>query len=380
MEPFDGGRRPLALCAGALVVALIGGCGKGTPPAPPPADVKVASVRQEDVPIVREWIGYLDGSVNAEIRAQVSGYLVRQDYREGSAVKRGDLLFEIDARPFAAALKLAEGQLAQAAAGQGKARQDVERFTPLARDKAVSQEELDDAVQASLAADAQVTSAQANVEQAQLNLSFTHIASPIDGVAGLVKGQIGDLVGPSTGVLTTVSTLDPIKAYFQVSEQSYLEFWKLEASPHGLPTGLAFDLVLSDGSVYPLKGSYFAIDRAVDSNTGTLSVVAEFPNPQGLLRPGQYARVRAVVGTEKGALLVPRRALNELQGSYQLATVDADNHVHLVTAAVGEAVGDDVAILSGLRPGDRVVVEGIQKVKDGALVNPLPFAAAEAPK
>lgn len=380
MEPFEGGRRPLALCAGALVVAFLGGCGKGAPPAPPPADVKVVAVEERDVPVVREWIGYLDGSVNAEIRAQVSGYLIRQDYKEGSAVKRGDPLFEIDARPFTAALMQAQGQLAQAEAGQGKARLDVERFTPLARDKAVSQEELDDAVQAGLAADAQVTSAKANVEQAVLNLSFTHIASPIDGIAGLVKAQIGDLVGPATGVLATVSTVDPVKAIFQVSEQSYLEFWKLEASSHVPPAGLAFDLVLSDGSVYPLKGSFFAIDRAVDANTGTLSVVAEFPNPDDLLRPGQYARVRAVVGTEKGALLVPRRALNELQGSYQLATVDAGNHAHLVTATVGEPVGNLVAILGGLKPGDRVVVDGIQRVRDGALVNPLPFEAAEASK
>jgi membrane fusion protein (multidrug efflux system) len=380
MEPFDGVRRPLALCAGAFAVALLGGCGKGAPPAPPPADVEVVAVEQRDVPVVREWIGYLDGSVNAEIRAQVGGYLVKQDYSEGTAVKKGDLLFEIDSRPFKDALMQAQGQLAQAKAGLGKAKLDVERFTPLAREKAVSQEELDDAVQAKLAAEAQVTSARANVEQAALNLSFTHITSPIDGIAGLVKTQIGDLVGPSTGLLTTVSTVDPIKAYFQVSEQSYLEFWRLEASSHVLPSALVFDLILSDGSVYPLKGSYFAIDRAVDTDTGTLSVVAEFPNPQGLLRPGQYARVRSVVGTEKGALLVPRRALNELQGSYQVATVDPDNKVHLVTATIGEAVGDDVAILSGLKPGDRVVVEGIQKVRDGALVNPLPYTAAEASK
>src|SRR5271167_288404 len=190
MEPLDGAWRPLALCAGAFAVALLGGCGKGAPPAPPPADVEVVAAEQRDVPVVREWIGYLDGSVNAEIRAQVSGYLVRQDYREGSAVKKGDLLFEIDARPFTAVLRQMEGQLAQAEAGQGKARLDVERFTPLARDKAVSQEELDDAVQAKLAADAQVTSARANVEQALLNLSFTHVASPIDGIAGLVKTQI----------------------------------------------------------------------------------------------------------------------------------------------------------------------------------------------
>ncbi len=380
MDAYDGRGRPFALFAGTLALALVAGCGKGPDQAPPPVDVEVAAVEQRDVPVVREWIGTLDGSVDAQIRAQVSGYLVRQDYKEGSAVRKGDPLFEIDARPFAAALRQAQGQLGEAQAQLGKAKLDVARFTPLARDKAVSQEELDDAVQASLAAEAQVTSARANVEQAALNLGFTHIVSPIDGIAGLVKTQIGDLVGPATGVLTTVSTVDPIKAYFPVSEQSYLEFWRLAPASHLTSKDLRFDLILTDGSTYPAKGSFFAIDRAVDPDTGTLSVVAEFPNPSGLLRPGQYARVRAVVGSEKGALLVPRRALNELQGGYQLATVDADNRVHLVTATVGEPLGDQVAILSGLKPGDRVVAEGLQKVREGALVNPLPYAAAEAPR
>jgi membrane fusion protein (multidrug efflux system) len=380
METFVGAGRPLALSAGAIALALMGGCGKGPEQAAPPVDVEVAAVVQRDVPVVREWIGTLDGSVDAQIRAQVSGYLVKQDYREGSAVRRGDLLFEIDPRPFAAVLRQAQGQLAEAQAQLGKAKLDVARYTPLARDKAVSQEELDDAVQASLAAEAQVASARANVEQAALNLGFTRIASPIDGIAGLVKTQIGDLVGPATGVLTTVSTVDPIKAYFPVSEQSYLEFWKIAPASHMTSSDLRFDLILTDGSTYPAKGTFFAIDRAVDPGTGTLSVVAEFPNPGGLLRPGQYARVRAVVGIEKGALLVPRRALNELQGGYQLATVDPENRVHLVAATVGEPLGDLVAILSGLKPGDRVVAEGLQKVRDGALVNPLPFAAAQAPR
>src|ERR1700690_1904308 len=275
MEPFDGGARRLALCAGALALALVAGCGKGPAQAPAPVDVRAAAVEQRDVPVVREWIGTLDGSVNAQIRAQVSGYLVRQEYREGSAVKRGDPLFEIDSRPFAAALRQAQGQLAEAQAQLEKARLDVERFTPLARDKAVSQEELDDAVQASLAADAQVASARANAEQAALNLGFTHVVSPIDGIAGLVKTQIGDLVGPASGVLTTVSDVDPIKAIFPVSEQSYLEFWRLAPASHMQPSGLSFDLILSDGSAYPAKGTFFAIDRAVDGNTGTLMVVAE---------------------------------------------------------------------------------------------------------
>jgi RND family efflux transporter MFP subunit len=380
MEQFERVSRPFAVCAGALLIALVGGCGKGAVQAPPPVDVKIAGVVQQDVPVVREWIGYLDGSVNAEIRAQVSGYLVKQDYAEGSFVKKGDPLFEIDSRPFVAALRQADGQLAQAQAGLGKANLDVARYRPLVQDKAISQEELDDAVQASLAADAQVTSARANVDQAVLNVSFTHVVSPISGIAGLVKGEIGDLVGPSTGVLTTVSTVNPIKAYFSVSEQSYLEFWRKEMETNALPGGTGFDLVLSDGSTYPLKGKFFAIDRQVDANTGTLTVVAVFPNPQSVLRPGQYARVRAVTGVQKGALIVPKRALNELQGSYQVATVDSENHVHLVTATVGEQVGNSVAILSGLKPGDQVVVEGIQKVRDGVLVNPLPFTTAEAAK
>ena len=302
MDAYDGRGRPFALFAGTLALALVAGCGKGPDQAPPPVDVEVAAVEQRDVPVVREWIGTLDGSVDAQIRAQVSGYLVRQDYKEGSAVRKGDPLFEIDARPFAAALRQAQGQLGEAQAQLGKAKLDVARFTPLARDKAVSQEELDDAVQASLAAEAQVTSARANVEQAALNLGFTHIVSPIDGIAGLVKTQIGDLVGPATGVLTTVSTVDPIKAYFPVSEQSYLEFWRLAPASHLTSKDLRFDLILTDGSTYPAKGSFFAIDRAVDPDTGTLSVVAEFPNPQRPPPPGPVrARARRRGVGEGGA-------------------------------------------------------------------------------
>jgi membrane fusion protein (multidrug efflux system) len=308
----------------------------------------------------------------------VSGYLLKQDYKEGAVVAKGDPLFEIDPRPFAAALAVADGQLAQAQAQLGKADLDVKRYTPLAQEKAVSQQELDDAIQTQLAAGAQVASARAAVDQASLNLSFTHIVSPVDGIAGLVQAQIGDLVGPATGILTTVSTVDPIKAYFPVSEQDYLEFRGREPNAPSIPTGIDFELILSNGTTYPQKGSFFAIDRQVDANTGTLRVVAVFPNPNGLLRPGQFARVRAVVSVEPGALLVPSRALSELQGGYQLATVDAENHVHIVTVAVGQQVGSQMVVATGLHPGDRVVAEGIQKVKDGSLVNPLPFIAEAA--
>ncbi len=380
MDPFNRRGRVFVYFLGVLESAFLGGCGKQAAQAPPPADVQVVAVEQRDVPVVREWIGSLDGFVNAQIRAQVSGYLVKQDYREGSSVRKGDPLFEIDPRPFAAVLAQAEGQLAQAKAQLGKADLDVERYTPLARDKAISQEELDDAVQAKLAAEALVATAGAAADQARLNLSFTHIVSPIDGIAGLIQAQIGDLVGPTTGILTTVVTVDPIKAYFPISEQAYLGFRGLEPGAPSIPAGIAFDLILSDGSAYPAKGTFLAIDNQVDGNTGTLRVAATFPNPNGLLRPGQYAKVRAVVSVEKGALLVPQRALTELQGGYQLATVDAGNHAHIITVKTGEQIGSRMVVETGLQPGDRVVADGTQKITDGKLVNPIPFAASAAAK
>jgi membrane fusion protein, multidrug efflux system len=363
---------------GAVILVFTGGCGKRADQAPVPVDVQVAAVEQKDVPITREWVGSLDGFVNAQIRAQVTGYLLKQDYTEGSVVAKGAPLFEIDPRPFAAELKAANGRLAQAQAQLDKAALDVKRYEPLAQEKAISQQEYDDAVQAQLEAAAQVASARGALDQARLNLEFTNIVAPVDGIAGLVQAQIGDLVGPATGVLTTVSTVDPIKAYFPINEQDYLEFRGREPDAPSIPAGIEFELILSDGTTYPRKGTFFAIDRQVDSNTGTLRVVAVFPNPNGLLRPGQFARVRAVVNVEHGALLVPQRALSELQGGYQLATVDAQNHVHIVSVKVGQQTGFEMVIEAGLHPGDRVVAEGIQKVKEDTLVNPLPFTSAEA--
>jgi RND family efflux transporter MFP subunit len=383
MDPFNLGRSSVVLVGGALVLGAVGGCSKAPSGPPPVADVQVVAVEQKDVPIIHEWVGTLDGFVNAQIRAQVSGYLVKQDYREGAAVKKGDVLFEIDPRPFEAALAQANGVLAQAKAQLGKAELDVARDTPLASEKAISQEEMDDAVQAHLAAQAQVQSAQAGVDQAQLSLSFTRVTSPIDGIAGLISAQIGDLVGPTTGALTSVSDVDPIKAIFPVSEQSYLgrvTAVNFSETADESVSKVQYDLILSDGSVYPKKGRFFAIDNQVNGNTGTLQVVAVFPNPNGVLRAGQYAKVRAVVSVEKGALVVPQRALTELQGSYQLATVDASNHAHILTVTTGGQVGPLVVVESGLHPGDRVVADGIQKVVDGAEVNPVPFVAAEPSK
>jgi len=359
------------------MIGVMGGCARSQNQAPAVQDAQVVAVEQRDVPVVDEWVGTLDGFVNAQVRAQVSGYLVKQDDREGSAVRQGDLLFEIDPRPFAAALSQAEGVLAQAQAQHGKAELDVARYTPLARSMAISQEELDNAVQARLAAEAQVASARAAVDQARLNMGFTRIVSPVDGISGLIRAQIGDLVGPTTGALTTVSNVDPIKAYFPISEQAYLAFRGRDAGAPAIPAGTTFELVLSDGSKYGRKGEFYAIDNQVDGNTGTVRVVAVFPNPEGLLRPGQYAKVRAVVRVEKGALLVPQRALTELQGSYQVATVDSGNHAHIVNVRTGVQAGSQVVVESGLRPGDRVVADGIQKIRDGALVNPIPFSTAE---
>ena len=380
MDPFNWNRGTVVVFAGALALGAAAGCEKAQQAAPAPADVQVVAVERRDVPVVREWVGYLDGFVNAQIRAQVSGYLVKQDYKEGAPVRQGDALFEIDPRPFAAALSQAEGVLGQARAQFGKAELDVARFTPLARDKAVSQEELDDAIQSRIAAQAQVRSAQAGVDQAKLLLGFTKVTSPITGIAGLIRAQIGDLVGPTTGVLTTVSTVDPIKAYFPIGEQDYLEFMKRSKGSASIPKDAEFELILSDGTLYPRKGSFFAIDSQVDANTGTLRTVALFPNPEGLLRPGQYGRVRAVLRVETGALVVPQRALTELQGSYQVATVDASNHTHIVTVKTGTQIGALVVIESGIGPGDRVVADGVQKIKPDVVVNPVPFEAGATAK
>ncbi len=380
MDPFNRGRHSVVLFGCALAIGLAAGCEKAPVAAPPPPDVQVVNVGQKDVPVVREWVGALDGSVNALIRAQVTGYLVKQDYQEGAAVKQGDILFEIDPRPLEASKAQAQAMLGQAQANLDKANLDVERYTPLARDKAVSQEELDDAVQSSLAAKAQVAAAQAALDEAKLMLNYAHVVSPIDGIAGLVRAQIGDLVGPATGILTTVSDVDPIKAYFPISEQAYLGFRDRSPGAKGILAGVKFDLILSDGSLYPRKGTFFAIDSQVDANTGTLRVVAEFPNPDGLLRAGQYAKVRAVVSVRKGALVVPQRALTELQGAYQVATVDSTDHAHILTVKPGDQVGSEVVVESGLNPGDRIVADGIQKITEGLAVNPVPFAPQAAAK
>jgi RND family efflux transporter MFP subunit len=359
--------------AAALTMAVgICGCKKAAPPPPPPAEVQVVTVTPRDVPIVKEWIGSLDGFVNAQIHAQVTGYLLTQNYVEGSDVKKGDLLFQIDPRPFQALLDQANAKLALDEAQRSRTKWDVERYAPLAKQNAISQQEYIDAVQSDLAAEAQVKADTAAVDSAKLNLEFTRIISPIDGLAGIALAQIGDLVGPSGTLLTTVSTVDPIKVFFPVSEQDYLAYRRqhtnaLERASH--EQGLSLQLILADGSIYPTPGRFYFAGREVNLTTGTLQLAGLFPNPDRVLRPGQFAHVRAETQIRKGALLVPQRAVTELQGSYQIATVDAEDKAHIRPVTVGERIGSEWIIEQGIQSGERVVVEGTQKVKEGVKVN-----------
>jgi RND family efflux transporter MFP subunit len=366
------GRLLCSLFSAVLISSAVG-C-KNKPAAPAPPQVEVMTATTTNLPIFEEWIGTLEGYVNAQIRGQVTGYLLSQNYAEGSEVKQGDLLFEIDPRPFQAVLDQALAKLAQDQAQADKTELDVNRYTPLAKEQAISQEELDDAVQANLGAVAQIKADEAAIENARLNLGFTRITSPIDGLAGLAQAQIGDLVGQSSGsVLTTVSTINPIKVYFQVSEQSYLTFWRRFIISQASPQDFPLQLIFADGSVYPGQGKFFFADRQVNPNTGTLQIVGLFSNADFTLRPGQYGRVRAETQMLTNAIIVPQRAIAELQGTYQVTVLTSTNTAHLENVTVGAQVGSGWVIQNGLQPGDRIVVEGTQKVKEGSAVTPVPY-------
>ncbi len=403
------------LTAGLFLASA--GCSRQSSGAPAPVvpDVEVVEVQQRDVPIYNEWIGTLDGLVNADIKAEVSGYLLEQAYQEGTFVKKGQLLFQIDPRPFQAALDQAQGLLAQAQgqlsqaqaqlqqaeaqvavaeANQRRTQLDVDRYTPLAQQQAITQQDLDNAIQNNYAAKAQVQaaiaqvataraqiavanaavqSANAAVETARINLGFTHITSPIDGIPGIAQQQVGALVSPASPVITTVSTLDPIKVYFTVSEQEYLDFHRRYATPAVLDAErkqLRLELILADGTVYPQNGNFYFADRQVDVKTGAIRIAGLFPNPGNNLRPGQYARIRMSTRIHPGALLVPQRAVTELQGGYQVAVVDRSNKVNIRTVKVSDRVGSQWIIDDGLQPGERVVTEGVQKIRQGIQVNP----------
>src|SRR5580700_5615079 len=392
-----------ALLAVILLIVLTRSGTKASVQAPPPPIVEVATVEQRDVPVYGEWIGTLTGQVNADVKAQVTGYLLTRKYREGSYVKKGQLLFEIDPRPFQASLDQAKGQLAQAQAqliqdqaqlataeaNQLKSQLDVEKYGPLARVDAVSKQDFDNATQTDLAnkaqvqaaqaaiaaAKAQIQAGQAQVETASINLGFTRIVSPIDGIAGIAQAQVGDLFSTSSGPLTTVSTLDPIRDYFTVSEQQYLalqkrfsdsekDHWKLQ-------------LILADGTKYPQEGQFYFADRQVNPNTGAIQLAALFPNSGNVLRPGQYGKVRAIVRVQQNALLIPQAAVNEQQGSYLVAVVDKDNRVSMRPVQVGQRTDTMWVIQSGLNPGERVVVEGQQNLRPGMTVQTRPFKGVE---
>ena len=391
--------RSQALRANVLQLTLFAslifsGCGSDAPKnaqagAPPPPTVQVATVQQKDVALSSEWIATMDGFVNSQIQPHVQGYLIKQNYREGSVVHKGELLFEIDPRPFQAALDQskaqlvqAEAQVAQAQAQLVKTQQDVTRDTPLAEAKAIAQSQMDDDLQAKNGAAAAVASSQANVgaakaavETNELNLSYTKIVSLVDGVAGIALAQVGDLVSPTT-LLTSVSQVDPIKVYFPMGEQDYLKAQKVRINGKAgqvLPLeGIPLTLLLADGSTYPHVGKVLWTDRQVDTSAGTIRVAAAFPNPSGVLRPGEYGRVRAVTENRHNAILVPQAGVTELQGTYQAAVVGADNKVTIQNIQVGSQVGADWIVTQGINVGDRVIVGGMQYARPGATVTPVP--------
>lgn len=376
----------------ALIVGSVRPKGTSGATSTAPVEVQVIEVERRNVPIYAEWIGTLDGFTNADVRAQVSGYILRQGYQEGAFVKKGQLLFEIDPRPFRAALDQAEGQLAQAKAMlanveaiQRRTELDVNRYTPLAKEQAASQQDLDNAVQNNLAAKATVQTAKAQiktdeaaVENARINLDFTRLVAPIDGIAGQAQLQVGALVNPASGPVTSISTVDPIKVYFTVSESEYLDWrrrFPTEESRLAANRGLRLQLILADGTVYPLEGSFYFADRQVNLGTGSIRLAGVFPNSGNILRPGGYGRVRAVVRTQKNALLIPQRAASQLQGSYQVAVVGPDNKASIRTVALGNQIGSQWIVTDGLKPGERVVAEGTQKVRAGSLVKITAFSS-----
>jgi RND family efflux transporter MFP subunit len=372
---------PALLCF-FLIVVQCAGCGEKKPPPGAAPQVQVVPVVQKDVSIYSEWVATLDGYVNAQIQPQVSGYLIKQDYREGSLVHKDDVLFEIDPRPFQAVLDQAKAQLAQAEAQLGNATLNVNRDIPEAEANAIARSQLEGDTQAQLAAKATVAAGRAAVEQAALNLNFTKVRSLISGIAGIAQVQVGNLVTPSA-VLTAVSQVDPIKTYFPISGEDYLRIAdKIHPETVNLLSSaspIALQLILANGSTYARSGGILFADRQVDQQTGTIRIAGAFANPGNILRPGQYAKVRAVTQILKGALMVPQRAVSQLQGSAQVAVVGADNKVTIRSVQTGERVDTMWVITGGLTAGDRVVAEGVQKVKDGSTVTPTPFTSASAP-
>ena len=363
------------LCVLAALLALVSLCcscsRKTVQTAPPPPEVLVTTVTPQDVPRVLERVATLDGFINANINAQVQGYIISRDYQEGSVVKKGDLLFQIDPRPFEAALAQARGTLAKDTANQVKADADEKRAMDLFKKKVISDQERDTATAAADSTRANVEADEAAVNQAEINLGYTKITAPIDGVVGFANNQVGDLVGPSTGPLTTMSQIDPIKAVVTAGEGPFTDFVSRHPDATERNTyikSLDFELLLGNGELYPKKGKFYALDRSLDPKTGSIRYYVTFPNPGNILRPGQFGNVRFVADMKKGAMVIPQEAVNELQGSYQVAVVDQNNKVSIRPVKMGERIGAMWEVAEGLKPGDKVVVQGLQKAREGSTV------------
>jgi RND family efflux transporter MFP subunit len=365
-------RRWFTIAAALVPILFAAGCSRKAAPAGPAApEVLVTTVTPKDVPRVLERVATLDGFINANINAQVQGYIVSRDYQEGGVVKKGDLLFQIDPRPFEAALAQAKGTLAKDQANQVKADADEKRAMDLFNKKVISDQERDTAIAAAGSSRANVEADEAAVKQAEINLGYTKITAPIDGVTGFANNQVGDLVGPSTGPLTTMSQIDPIKAVVTAGEGPFTDF----VSRHPDATerdayikSLDFQLILGNGELYPHKGTFYALDRNLDPKTGSIRYYVTFPNPGNILRPGQFGKVRFVADMKKGAMVVPQEAVTELQGNYQVAVVDQNNKVGIRPVKMGERIGAMWEVTEGLKPGDKVVVQGLQKAREGSTV------------
>ena len=368
--------RPLAAL---LILGTISGCKEPPPPPPPPPEVVVQPVDVRDTPVQAEFTGEIRGGEDVEVRARVAGYLQAQDYDEGTVVRKGQLLFLIDPKPFEATVARARADVAEAAARHSRAEIQVNRLRPLVADNAVSQQDLDNAVASEEASRAQHTAAEAQLTSALLDLGYTRVTSPITGLAGNRQQDVGSYVGsPQPTVLTVVSSLDPVRFDFTISEAEYLAYARATQAKAGKRSGPGpeLELVLADGSTYPAKGKITVVGRGVDAETGTLPLQATFPNPDGLLRPGQFGRVRLPVTTRKNAILIPQRAVQELQGTYNVFVVGNDSIAQIRAIKPGNRVGSDWVITDGLEPADRIVVEGLQKVRDGVKVRPTAAKAA----
>jgi membrane fusion protein (multidrug efflux system) len=371
--------------SGALIIALVGGCSRRAPQAAPAApEVLVTTVQPRDVPRVLERVATLDGFINANINAQVQGYIVSRDYQEGSLVKKGDLLFQIDPRPFEAAVGQAKGTLAKDQANWTKADADEKRAIDLFNKKVISDQERDTAIAAAESTKANVEGDRAALKTAELNLGYTKITAPIDGLAGFANNQVGDLVGPSsTTPLTTVSQIDPIKAIVTVGEAGFTDFFARYPDAEkrqALLNRIDFDLILGSGNVYPRKGKFYALDRNLDPKTGSIRYYVTFPNPGATLRPGQFGKVRFVPDSVQNALVVPQESVTELQGSFQVAVVDQNNKVSIRPVKMGERIGGMWQVTEGLKSGDRVVVQGVQKAREGSSVTVKEWAPPAADK